>query len=719
MGAGRYAAGVALSLVCLVPIGWAALALRRRLLPRATGPGARVAEVTVALGLLTVALQAAGAVGALDRLGVIFGCLLLAGVAGGLAQRGPRARPRARPVLSEEPLVPAGSAMSGAERPAGSVERLVAAAAVAVVGSVWIGWTVYAYRHGPQRVDTLWYHLPAAARFVQQGTIAHLHYFDSQPITVFYPFDSELLHAFGLVMFGTDLLSPLINLGWAALALAAAWSLGRSRRRAPLCLLAAAIVLGTPGLVDTQPGGAYNDVACIALLLVAAAVLAVHRPGPRAGAVAAIAAGLAFGTKFTMIVPVGALAVGAVVAWDRDARLRQAAVWVLGLLVCGGYWYLRNLVLVGNPLPSLALHLGPLSLPAPRSGTPSFTVAQYLTDSSVWQGYFLPGLRRSLGLAWPAMLVLYAAGALGALLRGPERGLRLLGAVAIIAGIAFVVSPQALGVPGAPLFFVFNVRYATPALALGLVLGAALAPPLRGEIRGRAWYGLGALVLALTELDPGVWPTGLGLRPFDAALHGTASLAGAAAGLAMFGLAALAFRRPWVAGRALAVRRPLTAAALTGGLLVLGAAGFAVARGYPSRRYASTAPLPEIYRWAQGLHHARIGIVGFTEQYPLYGSDDSNHVQYIGAAAPHRGYAPVTGCAAWQRAVARGRYGWLVVAPAGFPLGHGEGPEVGWSRADGARPVLAERPAGPFAPQTVVVLRVSRTLRPAGCASAR
>jgi hypothetical protein len=62
---------------------------------------------------------------------------------------------------------------------------------------------------------------------VQQGSIAHLHYLDSDPVTVFYPASSELLHAVGMVVMGSDVLSTVMNLGWLALALLAAWCLGR------------------------------------------------------------------------------------------------------------------------------------------------------------------------------------------------------------------------------------------------------------------------------------------------------------------------------------------------------------------------------------------------------------------------------------------------------------------------------------------------------------
>ena len=67
------------------------------------------------------------------------------------------------------------------------------------------------------------------------------------------------------------------------------------------------------------------------------------------------------GTKFTMLPAVGALTIAVVVVARQGARVRTGLVWVLGLAVTGGFWYVRNLVAVGNPLPSLGLHLGPIT----------------------------------------------------------------------------------------------------------------------------------------------------------------------------------------------------------------------------------------------------------------------------------------------------------------------------------------------------------------------
>ncbi len=566
-----------------------------------------------------------------------------------------------------------------------------------------------------QTIDTLWYHLPQAARFVQLGSILHLQYFDRDPVTVFYPANAELLHGFGLLLFRSDVISPLINLGWAALALLAAWSIGRPSGRGPHCVIGVLLVLGTPGLVDTQPAGAYNDIACMALLLSAGAILG-HDRSPRAGALAAAAAGIALGTKFTMIVPTIALAAGVVAIAPSRERLRVAGTWVGGLVVLGGYWYLRNAITAGNPLPSLSVHLGPLSLPAPHVTTPTYTVAQYVTSAHIWRLVFIPGLRQSLGLAWWALIAGAVAGAFGALARGPSAVHRVLGVVTILSGVAFIFTPQFLGIPGLPIFFNANVRYGASGLALGLVLLPTL-PVLASARRGLVYLAVALAALVATELDPGVWPSGIRVTPFGPPIRGATALAGAliAAVIAALVLAVrggvLSAARRSTAPAALA----RTGAGLAAAAIAIG--GWFVADSYAHRRYRDTQPLPRIYAWARTVHHARIGLVGVDLQYPLYGIDDSNYVQYIGAPEPHAGLESIVTCRAWRAAVDRGHYQYVVVTPFGYPLGNGQTttPEFRWTASSpNAQTVLTERsPHG----EPAALYRLTGPLDPGACPS--
>ena len=97
--------------------------------------------------------------------------------------------------------------------------------------------------------DSTWYHGPFAAGFFQSGDTWSLHFIAPQFLAWFYPANSEVLHAVGMLAFGRDILSPLLNLGWFVGCLVAAWCIGRPYRVAPWSLALVAIALersGTP-----------------------------------------------------------------------------------------------------------------------------------------------------------------------------------------------------------------------------------------------------------------------------------------------------------------------------------------------------------------------------------------------------------------------------------------------------------------------------------------
>ncbi len=70
----------------------------------------------------------------------------------------------------------------------------------------------------------------------------------------FYPQNSELLHAVGMLMTGRDTLSLFINFGWLAVAFLAAYCVGRPYGRGIPAVIAAAILAGCHTLVVREPG---------------------------------------------------------------------------------------------------------------------------------------------------------------------------------------------------------------------------------------------------------------------------------------------------------------------------------------------------------------------------------------------------------------------------------------------------------------------------------
>ncbi|HKT82613.1 MAG TPA: hypothetical protein VJQ84_02120, partial [Solirubrobacterales bacterium] len=167
--------------------------------------------------------------------------------------------------------------------------------------------------------DSTWYHGPFAGGFFQSGDTWNLHLIAPQFLAWFYPANSEVLHALGMVGFGRDILSPLLNLGWFVGCLVAAWCIGRPYRVAPWSMALAAIALSVPALHD-QAGEARNDLVGIFCLLAAVAIALAQ--GERSSypanrtvfalghvAVVGLAAGLAAGTKLNFLLPAAVLVV--------------------------------------------------------------------------------------------------------------------------------------------------------------------------------------------------------------------------------------------------------------------------------------------------------------------------------------------------------------------------------------------------------------------------
>jgi hypothetical protein len=560
--------------------------------------------------------------------------------------------------------------------------------------------------------DSLWYHLPFAAEFARTGSITALHFTDPLYLDWFYPQNSELVHATGITLFGNDFLSPLINLGWLGLALLAAWCIGRPWKAGAISLTAVAIVLAADLMFSRQPGNANNDIVGLALLLAAIAILVTDRERrTQALIVAGLAAGLALGTKLTLLIPVVALTIGVIAIAAKGTRKAATAAWGIPLLAGGGFWYARNLIVAGNPLPWQKL--GPLPRSEALEGRDPFTIVHYATDTSVWRHYFFPGLDERLGDLWPLILALAALGVILALWRG-GRLERMLALVALVTAVAYVLTPlSASGPEGAPLGFRLNLRYLAPALAIGLVLLAAPAArwPKREQASAAGILGLLVVVLLvgqspLAALDDGYLPQAL--------------LVAAAAGAVV--AAALLLGRG---------TSPLVLAGAGAVLLALVVGlGWFEQRDYTDQRYALDAPhyprppehpgtelsrgLGAAYQWARGERDQKIGLGGTTGaffQYGLYGPDSSNDVRYVGKRGPRGSFDEIATCPEWRTAVNEGGYRFLVTSP-GYDQDQPDkplpAPFTEWTASDpAAQPVLQE--------SLVNVFRIDGPLDPAAC----
>jgi hypothetical protein len=752
-----------------------------------------IAELLGVVNLLYAGTLVAAAL--LLAAAIAFGPRVLSRGEGGAAGEGLLDPPPPTPPAAEAPM-PGGGGVGGTSPeealaagggggspaptgPAGPrATSLVAVGVVALVFAHWGLTTADALSRGIFNFDSLWYHMPFAVDMAQSHSVTGLHYTETVFTNWFYPQNSELLHSVGILLTRRDTLSLFLNLGWLAMAFLAAWCIGRPYGRGPLTVVAAGILLECHTLVVREPGAAKNDVMAAALLLAAIAILinaewggSVRRrwgwpgrarrpvlrtdhsaretsrkaknpacdratPGAAPLAAAGLAVGMAVGTKSTALAMAAALTLAILFLAPAGRRWAAAGWWFTAGLAGGGYWYLRNLAISGNPLPQLE-SLGPISLPHPerlQEGRPDFSIAHYATDTGVWRDYFGPELHQAFGLLWPLVILGAIAGGVTALLWGRTRVLRWIGGVALFGMLAYLFTPlSAAGPEGAPEGFGINLRYAIPALLAGITLlplafsrssesaasegGTAAGAPHSGGAREagsehmgegrrdrtRGWMPLFLLVfvLLITNRADAVF------RDPDRVFACLLAL------LFILIPAALLYARSRRASRGVVAGG---FAALT---LLVAAIGYPLQRDYLGDRFANADPdtsipgmhLDSAYRWARDVSDARIGLAGTTAgflQHGFYGTDLSNRVRYLGAEGPHGAFRPIQTCAGFRAAVNDADLDYLVTAPFLNFIEPGEpvpSPEAAWLRGEPA--VAAVDRDGP-----VTVWRVQGRLDP-------
>jgi hypothetical protein len=769
-------------------LGFSAYRLRERLVPTWVGAPARLVEAVTAIALLIWLGELLGTLSLFYPWTLVASSLLVAAVVA----------LRIRPSLLAQPPLPGGGTdlgdppegdastsrprvlsqgeggTAGSPRavldppsppPAPPVEGapwllwLVTVGVIALVFAHWGLTTKDALDRGIFNFDSLWYHMPFAADMVQSHSVTGLHYTETVFTNWFYPQNSELLHATGILLTHRDTLSLFLNFGFLALSFLAAWCIGRPYGRGHLTVVAAAIVLECHTLVVREPGAAKNDLVAAALLLAAVAILvhawhvsrrwrgggrsrtargltAGHPPpgqDPRADAphradwavaAAGLATGLAVGTKSTAVAMAAGLTLAVLVLAPVGRRWAAAGWWFIPAFLGGGYWYLRNLIVAGNPLPQ-ATSLGPLSLPHPerlQEGRPDFSIVHYVTDTGVWADYFEPGLHQAFGALWPLVIVGGILGGLLVLFRARDSVLRWMGAVALLGLVAYLFTPlSAAGAEGAPVGFGINIRYAIPPLLLGLtLLPLALLPadgPESGYIgrfqahRRWEWALLAVLLVVLVATDRS-----------DAALRDPARIFGLSLALLFVvipaGLIWLSNRRPLPPPGP----RPALVAGFAALALFILAIGYPVQRHYLSDRFASGSEIPGLgldpaYAWARDKSDARIGITGTTAgflQYGFYGTDLSNHVSYLGKKGAHGAYNAIPTCTAFRAAVNAADLEYLVTSPF-LNFIHTDNPvpspEAAWLRNDKA--VIPIKRDGP-----ITIWRINGKLDPSACSPA-
>ncbi len=703
-----------IGIVCALGLGgyW----LRRWIVPEFSGALARLADATIAVALLILALEVLGTIGILTLGWTIIGCIAVGLGSAALGRH----------------MAPASSREIDAPR-VGNAALWIAIAIASFTVAEWTVPTFLSLDQGMFGGDTTWYHMPFSAAIAHDGSTWPLHFTDPLRLAAwFYPASHELVNAAGIVIFKNDWMAPLQNMIWIAIALLAAYCVGRPYKVGPATMIAAAIVLDSGAMIETQPGEGRNDIMGLAFLLAFAAFLinGHQRRAPVAGAVqdkpeenaplldkgplvmAGIAAGLAGSVKTTFLVPVAVITIGVILFSGRGRR--WTTTWVMGvpMLVVGGYWYLRAAIHTGgNPIP--ITKFGPLNLPTPDQmpldPRPRFSVSHYLTEPTIYRRWFFPELDNALGPLWPLILIIAVSAAAYIIWKSKNKILRVIAAAALATAVVYLFTPlTAAGQEGSPTGFFTNTRYLIPGLVLAMVL-LPVARPLRAP-DGRAWKTLLFLtaIYAITVLTTPRWAPGY----FLGTVFLTVALVWVPAGLAM-GRSRRVVSRAIVAGVAV--------------LIVLLAIGLGRAQQvqYMEHHYTRTTLFlgeggpQDAYAFAQHKKDTKIGIIGSSEiifgQYGFYGNDASNDVEYIGVRGPNGSNRLPEDCRTLRRLINEGDYEYLIMSQAtqDSPASEYWFPIYKWVKDDPALELVVKELD--IVPQPDFVFRVKGKLDPNGC----
>ena len=292
--------------------------------------------------------------GALWAFALLVGVEALLGAAGRLTARNVAVALSlfAAAVLAWRPRRPVPTDLARA--PLSAVESaLVAALGAALVLLLWTGLhkTEFLY-------DTLSYHLHTPATWMHAHRLEIVPAVFGDPAPAYAPSNIELWFLFLLAPLRSDYLAGSGQLPFAALAAAAIVASVREAGGSRTAALGAGLAFLLIPEVWEQAATAMVDVGMAALLL---ASLPFARRAELATCAAAL--GLALGTKYVALVlalPFVAFAVVTAARRPGSVTPRRLVAVVAIVLATGGFWYLRNAVVTGNPVfpgavPGLAL----------------------------------------------------------------------------------------------------------------------------------------------------------------------------------------------------------------------------------------------------------------------------------------------------------------------------------------------------------------------------
>jgi hypothetical protein len=567
----------------------------------------------------------------------------------------------------------------------------LALAAVALVAGYTGGFLRTEFGTVPVGIDALTFHLPDVASWIRTGSLWQIDQFVPGQAHGNYPNNGDVLFLLLVLPFKSALLVRAAMLPYLALTGIAVFAIGRELGASrPLAVtygaaLCAIPSIAWPTLIDTETD-------TVMLFAFATGILLLLRHARTASrfelVVAGLALGISFGTKWyavpDVVVVLVVWTVGSRLAGERVARVARSGLWLLGLtLALGGFWLLRNLVESGDPFfPAKIAPLGVTLFDAPPDLVQQlggFTIGDYLLEPHVLGTYIVPALRDALqviGLLIAGSALVAGAIAAWELRPGTRRRpadarapVLALAVTAVLLAIVYVFTPDtALGPLNLPVQAEANVRYLMPALIAAAPLAAWLCTRLGrlGQVVQLAAVAL--IVKALAR----VYPDHQGFAIALAAI------------VFCVGVAWWAIRQRSPTPRLSGWLRPAAIYALLMVALVAGA--FRARSRFTYRTYAAAdSTLSWLLANAPSGHAVGLANVwsnaGFSPIFPAFGPRLGNRVGYLGPFVRHLlGQYPTE--ASFAGGLRRGRYDLLVIG-LGFPDPQPQVPDETWAHAAG------------------------------------
>ncbi len=273
----------------------------------------------------------------------------------------------------------------------------------------------------------------------------------------------------------------------------------------------------------------------------------------------------------------------------------------------------------------------------------------------------------------------------------------LLALVGLGTVVGYVFTPQ----PNLPGSFVYDFRFSlltflSGVIALPIALGRSRWVSLLVPIYGAVMVG--------TQFARGIW---FGEGSFYTPSIGEGLLVGIPVVVIGLGLiVALHLGLRWFLRSALLVSIVLVAVAIVAGLPL---------QNSFLANWDTQAPYPGIDRWASTVHHARIGVSGLIQHYPLYGSDLTNEVEFLGTPGPHNTYFAIDTCSKWRQAINDGKFQFVVTVrdyTKAVPS------SVTWTQTDPAAKVVTSEITGAADGfQQIAVYAINGPMSVSGCPS--